>query len=64
MMETELQNKHRQKRKLRKDILSINVLLSTPLSVIVYNALLDQINIAVKSQFKLSNYDMEKNLIT
>ena len=63
-METELQNKHRQKRKLRKDILSINVLLSTPLSVIVYNALLDQINIAVKSQFKLSNYDMEKNLIT
>ena len=64
VMETELQNKHRQKRKLRKDILSINVLLSTSLSVIVYNALLHQINIAVKSQFKLSNCDREKNLIT
>ena len=29
VMETELQNKHREKRKLRKDIPSINVLLST-----------------------------------
>ena len=29
VMETELQNKHREKRKLRKDIRSINVLLST-----------------------------------
>ena len=48
VMETELQNKHREKRKLRKDIRSINMLLSTSLSVIVYNALLHQINIAVK----------------
>ena len=31
MMETELQNKHREKRKLRKDIRSINVLLSNTL---------------------------------
>ena len=40
VMETELQNKHREKCKLRKDIGGINVLLSTSLSVIVYNALL------------------------
>ena len=53
VMETELQNKHREKRKLRKNIRSINVLLSTSLSVIVYNALLHQINIAVKSRIKV-----------
>ena len=38
VMETELQNKHWEKLKLRKDIWSINVLLSTFLSVMVYNA--------------------------
>ena len=53
VMETELQNKHREKCKLRKDIGGINVLLSTSLSVIVYNALLHQINIAVKSRIKV-----------
>ena len=52
VMETELQNKHREKRKLRKSIRSINVLLSTSLSVIIYNAVLQQINIAVKSRIK------------
>ena len=53
LKETELQNKHREKRKLRKDIRSINMLISTSLSVIVYNALLHQINIAVKSRIKV-----------
>ena len=53
VMETVLQNKHREKRKLRKDIRSINMLISTSLSVIVYNALLHQINIAVKSRIKV-----------
>ena len=53
VMETELQNKHREKRILRKNIRSINVLLSTFLSVIVYNTLLHQINIAVKSPVKV-----------
>ena len=52
LMEAELQNKHRDKRKLQKDIRSINILLSTPLSVIVYNVLLHQINIAVKSRIE------------
>ena len=49
VMETELQNKHREKFKLWKDIWSINVLLSASLSVVIYNALLHQINIAVKN---------------
>ena len=53
MIESELQNKHREKRELRKDIRSINILLSTSLSVIVYKALLHQINIAVKSRIKV-----------
>ena len=52
-METELQNEDRQKRNLWKDIRSINVFLSTSLSVIVYNALLHQANIAVKSRIKI-----------
>ena len=53
VMETGQQNKHEKKRKLRKNIRSIKVLLSTSLSVIVYNALLHQINIAVKSRIKV-----------
>ena len=53
VMETELQNKYRQKHKLRKDIRSIDILLSTSLSVIAYNALLHQIIIAVKSRIKV-----------
>ena len=53
VMETVLQNKHREKRKLRKDIRSINMLLSTSLLMIVYNVLLHQINIAVKSRIKV-----------
>ena len=64
VMETELQNKHREKRKLRKSIRSITVLLSTSLSVIVYNALLHQINIAVKSRIKVIKLRHEKNFIT
>ena len=47
--ETELQSKHWEKRK----FCFINVLLSTSLSVIVYNALLHQIHIAVKSRIKV-----------
>ena len=53
VMETELKNKHREKRKLRKDIRGINGLLSTSLSVIAYNALFHQINITVKSRVKV-----------
>ena len=62
VMKTELQNKHREKRKLRKNIRSINVLLSTSLSVIVYNALLHQINIAVKSRIKVIKFRHGKKL--
>ena len=53
VMQTELQNKHREKRKFRKDIGSINVLLSTSSSLIVCNALFHRINLAVKSGIKV-----------
>ena len=62
VMEMELQNKHREKRKLRKNIRSINVLLSTSLPVTVYNALLHQINIAVKSRIKAIELQHGKKL--
>ena len=48
VMETELQNKHREKRKLRNNIRCINGLLSTSLSAIKI-----QVNIAVKSRIKV-----------
>ena len=64
VMETELQNKYREKRKLRKDIRSINILLSTSLSVVVHNAFLHQINIAVKSRIKVIKLRHKKNFIT
>ena len=53
VLEMELQNKHREKRKLRTDIRSVKILLLTSLSVMVYNILLHQINIAVKSRIKV-----------
>ena len=53
VMQTELQNKHQEKRKFRKDIGSINVLLSTSSSLIVCNALFHRINLAVKSRIKV-----------
>ena len=61
-METELQNKHQEKRKLRSEIRSINILLSTSLLVIAYNALLQQINITVKSRIKITKLRHGKKL--
>ena len=57
-----MQNKHWEKHKLRKNIRSINVLLFTPLSVIVYNPLLHQINIAVKNRIKVIKLHQGKEL--
>ena len=65
VIETELQNKHGEKRKLQKDIQSIHVLLSTSSLSILYKALLHQINKAVKSPIKVIKLRHgKKNLIT
>ena len=53
VMEAELEKKHREKCKLRKDIRSTNVLQSSSLLAIVYSTLLHQINTAFKSSIKV-----------
>ena len=60
VMETELQNKYREKRNLQKDIRSINIFLSRSLLVIIYNGLLHQI--AVKSRIKFIKLRQRKKL--
>ena len=49
-METELENKHHEKRKLRKVIRSIGIKLKSALGLILFNAVLHQLNFAIKSR--------------
>ena len=49
VMETEMQNKHDQKRKIKKQIRDIKFQLQSSLTLILYNTLLHRINAAVKS---------------
>ena len=50
VMEAELQNKHRQKKKLKKEIKQIGVELNSVLGIILYSSLIYQINRAVSSR--------------
>ena len=52
VMETELQNKHQQKKKIKKEISSISFQLKNILGLYVYHAMFHHINIAVKSRRK------------
>ena len=52
VMETEIQNKHLERQKLRKYIFKTTVKLRSSISFILYSALLYQINIAVKSKVR------------
>ena len=52
IMETELQSKHNQKRKIENEFRSVSITLKSSLSVIFYNCLIHQINIASKSKLK------------
>ena len=52
-MESEIENKHREKKKLKKDIVLISNQLKIGLGVLLYNALLHQVNIAVRSRYKV-----------
>ena len=47
-MESEMQSKHRQKKKLQEDIRSLNIQLKTSLNLTMYNTLIHQVNIAIK----------------
>ena len=51
-METELQSKHIQKKKIKNELRSVNITLKSQLSVIFYNCLIHQINITSKTKLK------------
>ena len=52
-MQAEVQQKHREKSKVKKEIRSIDISLRTSFNVIFYNCIIHQINIATKSKFKV-----------
>ena len=52
VMETEIQNKHDQKRKIKKQIGDIKFQLNSTLTLILYNTLLHRRNVAVKCRVK------------
>ena len=52
-MESEIENKHREKKKLEKDIVLISNQLKIGLGVLLYNALLHQVNIVVRNCYKV-----------
>ena len=52
VMETEIQNKHDRKRKFKKQIWDIKFQLKSSLTLILYNTLLQRINVVVKSRVK------------
>ena len=51
-MQTEIQNKHDQKRKIKKDMRDIKFKLKSSLSLILYNTLLQQMKSTVKGRVK------------
>ena len=52
VMETEMQSKRYQKRKIKKQIGDIKFQLKSSLTLILYNTFLHRINVAVKSRVK------------
>ena len=52
VMEMALQSKHNQTKKIKKELRGVNIMLKSWLSVIFYNCLIHQINIASKSKLK------------
>ena len=52
-MEAEIQNKHSEKRKLRKETRKIRTTLKRGLNLIVLNTVFHQLNVALKSKFKI-----------
>ena len=51
-MKTELQSKHNQKKKIKKELRRVNITIKSSLSVIFYNCSIHQVNIASKSKLK------------
>ena len=52
IMETEIQNKHREKKKLKKEIASISIQLKSTLGLFLYSALIHEIHHVINSRYK------------
>ena len=61
-MEAEIQNKHSEKRKLRKETRKIRTTLKRGLNLIILNTVFYQLNVALKSKFKVVTSRHEKKL--
>ena len=59
-MDTELQNKHIERKKTKLRSISVNV--RTTLGLILFNAIIKKTNVAVKSRIKAITYQHEKKL--
>ena len=60
ILEDELQHKYRQKKRLNSDIKMISIQLKLSLSLLVYNPLLQKINVAVKSRSNAISFKHDK----
>ena len=58
-----MENKHHEKRKLKKDIALISNQLKTGLGVLLSSVLLYQVNIAVRSRYKVISTHHQKKII-
>ena len=62
IMEAEIQNKHLEKRKLRKEIRKTQTTLKRGLNLIILNTVFHQLNVALKSKFKVVTSRHQKKL--
>ena len=62
-MEDEMQRKHLGKKKVRKEIRSVNIQLKSCLTILVYTVLLQRINMVVRSRKKAINLHHQKKTI-
>ena len=63
IMESEMENKHDEKKKLKKEIVTISNQLKGVLGLILYNALVHKIELTVKSSFKSISFRHQKKLL-
>ena len=62
-METEMQNKHFEKKKIKKEMKRIGIQFKHSLGLILYKALIDQINKVVNSRLKVISLHHNNKLI-
>ena len=62
-MESEMENKHHEKKKLKKEILAISNQLNGVLGLFLYNALVHETELAVKSRFKSISFRHQKKQV-